>query len=393
MVINTVHALQGAEKAIVAFSLTQDEGNFFVDRDGPNLMNVAVSRAKDCFILFAAPDIISPPSGFKSAQGWNNGRHRTSGTPLAVLIDYLNEKGKRLYPREVVVIEAPGKKARVSEALGLSAHVISTGGHFRRTRSMDGKLTAEVTNPAVVQELAAVTADLRNIDRFFLATDDDDDGEEIAWHVQQVLKDQGVTDRARVRRMRFYSLAPQDIRLARELALPGIDARRVRANFVRSLFDEALHQQLRTAGITATRPQIALLREIQQRSAVPGQWRLKVSGRVDGLAVTGYVLDQANVTHRKPLNFSSSQAALEFAAPLHLGPVAQLTESATRQITLPRYPAGTTAQTLIAAYRRYGWEPARTMEALKALYLGQSQTKAFGVGCEDPEQGTRETQQ
>lgn len=393
MVINTVHALQGAEKPIVAFSLTQDEGNFFVDRDGPNLMNVAVSRAKDCFILFAAPNIISPPSGFKSAAASGNGRHSTSGAPLAVLIDYLNEKGKRLYPREVVIIEAPGKKARVSEALGLSAHVISTGGHFRRTRAIGGKVTTEVTNPAVVQELAAVTADLRNIDCFLLATDDDDDGEEIAWHVQQVLKDQGVTDRARVRRMRFYSLTPQDIRLARELALPGIDARRVRANLVRGLFDEALHQKLRTAGIKATRPQIALLREIQQRSYVPGQWRLKVSGRVDGLSVTGYVLDQANVKYRRPQSFNTAQVALEFAEPLHLGSLAQLTESEMRQITMPRYPAGTTAQTLIAAYRRYGWEPARTMEALKALYLGQSQTKAFGVGYKDDDQDTTETRQ
>jgi hypothetical protein len=125
---------------------------------------------------------------------------------------------------------------------------------------------------------------------------------------------------------------------------------------------------------------------------VPGQWQLKLNGRVGGLAVAGYVLDPASVTHRQPLTFSSAQAALKVMAPFHVGSVAQLTESVTRQITLPRYPAGTTAQTLVAAYQRYGWEPVRTMEALKALYLGQSQAKAFGVGHEEPEQGNGETQ-
>ncbi len=227
MVINTVHALQGAEKPIVAFSLTQDEGNFFVDRDGPNLMNVAVSRAKDCFILFAAPSVIMPAVGFKVGAAKRNGR---PPAPLAVLVDYMNEMGKRLYPREVVIIEAPGKKVRVGEALGLSAEVISTAGHFRRINTQGEQLTAEVTNPEVVNALRAWTADLRHIDRFLLATDDDDDGEEIAWHVQQVLIEQGVDDPTRICRMRFYALAPQEIRQARELALPGIDARRVEGN-------------------------------------------------------------------------------------------------------------------------------------------------------------------
>jgi hypothetical protein len=54
--LGTVHALQGAERSIVLFSSVysnEDEGIFFFDRDNkPNMLNVAVSRARDSFILF-----------------------------------------------------------------------------------------------------------------------------------------------------------------------------------------------------------------------------------------------------------------------------------------------------------------------------------------------------
>jgi len=54
--LGTVHALQGAERNIVLFSSVythEDEGTLFFDRDNkPNMLNVAVSRARDSFILF-----------------------------------------------------------------------------------------------------------------------------------------------------------------------------------------------------------------------------------------------------------------------------------------------------------------------------------------------------
>lgn len=385
MVINTVHALQGAEKPIVAFSLTQDDGNFFVNRDGPNLLNVAVSRAKDCFILFATPNVIQPKMDGKTAY---NARNAKEKKPLDLLVAYMNEKGKRLYPREVVIIEAPGKEARVEEALGLSVQVVSTGGHFRRLKSDGNHLEHEITNKDTLNALRKVTEDLRHIDTFYLATDDDDDGEEIAWHVQEELRALGVDDPTRIRRMRFYSLAPQDIRQARQLALPGIDARRVRANLLRSLFDAAQHQQLRRAGIRATRPQLALLREIEQRAKEPGKWQLKVSGSIDKKEVTGYILERAG---KQPVTYDSADAVVHTET-MAVGILAPQRDSFSQSVALPRYPADTTAQTLIAAYRRYQWPPFRTMTALKALYLGHSNPKAFGVGsnADDPASGGRD---
>ncbi|WP_299104077.1 AAA domain-containing protein [uncultured Tenacibaculum sp.] len=71
MKLGTVHALQGAERNIILFSSVysnDDEGTLFFDKDNkPNMLNVAVSRAKDSFILFGDTRIFdetqNTPSG------------------------------------------------------------------------------------------------------------------------------------------------------------------------------------------------------------------------------------------------------------------------------------------------------------------------------------------
>jgi len=68
--VGTVHSLQGAEKPIIIFSSVytaeQPSGRFFFDRS-PNMLNVAVSRAKMSFLVFGDMDIFDPqknsPSG------------------------------------------------------------------------------------------------------------------------------------------------------------------------------------------------------------------------------------------------------------------------------------------------------------------------------------------
>lgn len=76
--LGTVHALQGAERDIVLFSSVYsnlDEGTLFFDKDDkPNMLNVAVSRAKDSFILFGDTRVFD----------------ETKQTPSGVLKKHLN---------------------------------------------------------------------------------------------------------------------------------------------------------------------------------------------------------------------------------------------------------------------------------------------------------------
>ncbi|SET85795.1 DEAD/DEAH box helicase [Lacrimispora sphenoides] len=68
--VGTVHSLQGAERNVIIFSSVYDSSqngrNFFFD-NGPNMLNVAVSRAKDSFLVFGDINIFdagsNKPSG------------------------------------------------------------------------------------------------------------------------------------------------------------------------------------------------------------------------------------------------------------------------------------------------------------------------------------------
>lgn len=65
LTVGTVHSLQGAERAIVLFSpvYSKHEDGGFIDSDN-SMLNVAVSRAKDSFLVFGDMDLfeIQPPS-------------------------------------------------------------------------------------------------------------------------------------------------------------------------------------------------------------------------------------------------------------------------------------------------------------------------------------------
>jgi superfamily I DNA and/or RNA helicase len=74
--IGTVHVMQGAEREIVLFSTVYGDGDvsvMFFDRENkPNLLNVAVSRAKDSFIVMGNSRIFEQNASTPSAK---LGRH------------------------------------------------------------------------------------------------------------------------------------------------------------------------------------------------------------------------------------------------------------------------------------------------------------------------------
>src|SRR5206468_5731930 len=68
-----------------------------------------------------------------------------------------------------------------------------------------------VVNPDKKQQVAKLKAALKSADELLLATDEDREGEAIAWHLLEVLK-----PRVPVRRMVFHEITPQAIREAVE---------------------------------------------------------------------------------------------------------------------------------------------------------------------------------
>ena len=65
LTVGTVHSLQGAERAIVLFSpvYSKHEDGRFLDSNS-TILNVAVSRAKDSFLVFGDMDLIEMQPAF-----------------------------------------------------------------------------------------------------------------------------------------------------------------------------------------------------------------------------------------------------------------------------------------------------------------------------------------
>jgi len=125
--VGTVHALQGAERPIVLFSSVYDarhRGGYFFDR-GYNLLNVAVSRAREAFIVVGNRCLFNPSlntaSGnlakllFEEPTADDQPRHELDNSFF-----YGDESRRHLpVPREHLGAVAQGKVNRLSE---LKAH-------------------------------------------------------------------------------------------------------------------------------------------------------------------------------------------------------------------------------------------------------------------------------
>jgi DNA topoisomerase-1 len=91
----------------------------------------------------------------------------------------------------VVIVESPSKCKRIESYLGTNYKVIATSGHFRKMSNLDQidfstfKVKYENTNTKVIKRLREETSTATEV---ILATDDDREGEMIAWHICQVCK-------------------------------------------------------------------------------------------------------------------------------------------------------------------------------------------------------------
>ncbi|MFB9837807.1 type I DNA topoisomerase [Actinoallomurus acaciae] len=148
----------------------------------------------------------------------------------------------------LVIVESPAKAKTIAGYLGNGYVVESSIGHIRdlpeRAADIPSKLKGEawarlgvnvdhdfeplyVVNADKKQQVAKLKKLLQEADELLLATDEDREGEAIAWHLQEVLK-----PKVPVHRMVFHEITPDAIRDAartpRELNIKLVDAQETR---------------------------------------------------------------------------------------------------------------------------------------------------------------------
>jgi len=147
-----------------------------------------------------------------------------------------------------VIVESPAKAKKIAGYLGKGYVVESSIGHIRDLPADAAQVPAKyksepwgrlgvnvdhefepvyIVNSDKKQQVAKLKKLLSEADELYLATDEDREGEAIAWHLQEVLK-----PKVPVHRMVFHEITPEAIRAAarntRELNLQLVDAQETR---------------------------------------------------------------------------------------------------------------------------------------------------------------------
>ncbi len=92
--------------------------------------------------------------------------------------------------KNLVIVESPAKAKTIEKYLGSDYEVLASVGHIRRDTKVD-KSTFDVTyeiDPEHTKIIAELKKAVKSVDKVWLTTDEDREGESISWHLCEVLK-------------------------------------------------------------------------------------------------------------------------------------------------------------------------------------------------------------
>ncbi|ALD00095.1 DNA topoisomerase I [Actinomyces sp. oral taxon 414] len=223
---------------------------------------------------------------------------------------------------KLVIVESPNKVRSIAGYLGPDFDVEASVGHIRdlaqpselpaaQKKGPYGKFAVDVEdgfkpyyviNPDKKKTVAQLRRALKNADELYLATDDDREGEAIAWHLKEVLK-----PTVPVRRMTFTEITKEAVTRAlgttRDIDTDRVDAqetRRILDRLVGYEISPVLWRKVR-AGLSAGRVQSVATRLVVERErermafVTAGYWgveaRLAAGAGAGGGAGTGATAD------------------------------------------------------------------------------------------------------
>ena len=231
---------------------------------------------------------------------------------------------------KLVIVESPNKVRSIAGYLGPEFDVEASVGHIRdlpqpselpatMKKGPYGKFAVDVeddftpyyvVNPDKKKTVAQLKKALKEADELYLATDDDREGEAIAWHLQQVLK-----PKVPVRRMVFTEITREAVTRAldntRELDIHLVDAqetRRILDRLVGYEVSPVLWRKVR-AGLSAGRVQSVATRLVVERERERMAFRSASYWGVEATFST--VLSAVDVTARQDASFTARLVTLD----------------------------------------------------------------------------------
>jgi len=176
---------------------------------------------------------------------------------------------------DLIIVESPTKARTIQKFLGKKYHVLSSFGHVRDLPK--GNLGIDIAHnfePKYVvpllarKKIAPIKKLLKSVDKVIMATDEDREGEAIAWHLIKAL---GLDETEKIDRIAFHEITKGAIEDAlkspREIDLDLVDAqqaRRILDRLVGYKLSPFLWQKV-AKGLSAGRVQSVAVRLIVER--------------------------------------------------------------------------------------------------------------------------------
>jgi len=290
----------------------------------------------------------------------------------------------------LVVVESPAKAKTIKKYLGKDFEVLASYGHVRDLRPKEGAVEPErdfAMHYEVVERgekhVAAIAKAMQRADVLYLATDPDREGEAIAWHVAELLRDREVLDGKPVRRVVFYEITKRAIQgameQARDISMDLVNAQQARRALdylVGFNLSPLLWKKIRR-GLSAGRVQSPALRMICEREeeilrfTAREYWTLEADLEARGgpfiarlSRYAGDKVEQFSITNESDAR-AAQRALLELAGGELL--VRAVQKKQRRRNPAPPFTTSTLQQ---EASRKLGFGAQRTMRVAQQLYEG-----------------------
>lgn len=292
--------------------------------------------------------------------------------------------------KSLVIVESPAKSKTIRKILGDSFQIEASFGHVRNLPTKDPStqnLGFDIENhfepkfevipgkQAVVKKLNDMA---KKVDKIYLASDPDREGEAIAWHVRQILK---VPD-DKILRIVFNEITPKAVKYSVDNPR-GIDMDMVQAQQTRQILDKlvgyklspVLWKQIGNRNLSAGRVQSVALRMICEREEeieafVPQEyWSIHTELEKDGKVFEAELSKYKDKAIEKSIkNQEEAQKIVDYLKePSREFEVAKVTKK-----TMKRKPTAPfiTSTLQRAASSKLGFGVQKTMQVAQKLYEG-----------------------
>ena len=285
--------------------------------------------------------------------------------------------------KALVIVESPAKSKTIKKILGSNYQIEASFGHIRDFPKNvlgfdvnDGFKPSFIVIPEKKKVVTKLNEMAKKVDKIYLASDPDREGEAIAWHVRQVLK---VPD-DKIFRIEFNEITPKAVKYAVAHSRQ-IDMDRVKAQQTRQILDKlvgyklspVLWKQLGNYHLSAGRVKSVALRMICERedeieAFVPVEyWSVTVKLEKDGkvfdaelIKIDGEKLDLGNEEQAQKIKEYLEDSSREYI-------VSKITNRETKRKPTAPFITSTLQR---EASSKLGYGVSKTMQIAQKLYEG-----------------------